>query len=105
GRAGLGGWTGLGERGKPMERVAEEAAHGFQRWFASGAGVDTHLADQLALPCALIPQESRWTTPEITEHLRTVLWVAGQFLPIESAIEPRADSAALVRVQGVEICR
>ena len=105
GKTGIGGWTGLGERGKPMERVAEEAAHGFQRWFASGAGVDAHLADQLALPCALIPQESRWTTPEITEHLRTVLWVAERFLPITSSVEPREDGSALVRVRGVEIRR
>jgi len=104
-QTGLGGWTGLSERGKPMERVAEEAARGFQRWFASGAGVDTHLADQLVLPCALIPEESRWTTPEITEHLRTVLWVAERFLPITSSLETREDGSALVRVQGVEIPR
>jgi RNA 3'-terminal phosphate cyclase (ATP) len=97
---GAGGWMGLGERGKPMERVAEEAVHGFQRWFASGAGVDAHLADQLALPCALLSGTSRWTTPEVTEHLRTVLHVAQQFLPIDYAIEARADGSGLVTVAG-----
>jgi RNA 3'-terminal phosphate cyclase (ATP) len=100
---GMGGWTSLGERGKPMERVVEEAVREFKHWFASGAGVDAHLADQLALPCALIPQESRWTTPEITEHLRTVLWVAQQFLPIEYALEPRPDGSGLVTVRGVAL--
>lgn len=102
---GRGGWTGLGERGKPMERVAEEAVRDFQRWFASGAGVDMHLADQLALPCALIPQESRWTTPEITDHLRTVLFVAAQFLPIDYALEAQEDGSGLVRVHGAEANR
>lgn len=100
---GMGGWTGLGERGKPMERVAEEAVRGFKNWFASGAGVDAHLADQLALPCALIPAESRWTTPQITDHLRTVLWAAQQFLPIEYTLEPRADGSGLVMVRGVRL--
>ena len=60
-----------------MERVATEALRGFQHWYESNMGVDAHLTDQLALPCALIAAESRWTTPEITEHLRTVLWGGG----------------------------
>ncbi|HZO89395.1 MAG TPA: RNA 3'-terminal phosphate cyclase [Chthonomonadaceae bacterium] len=98
---GSGGWTGLGERGKPMERVAEEAVRGFKEWFSTGAGVDEHLADQLVLPCALIPQVSRWTTPQITEHLRTALWVAQQFLPIETTLETRADGSGLVTLRGV----
>jgi RNA 3'-terminal phosphate cyclase (ATP) len=97
---GMGGWTGLGERGKPMERVALEAVRGFQKWFDSGAGVDAHLADQLALPCALLPEESRWTTPEVTDHLRTVLWVAQQFLPIDYAIGTGENGSGLVRLKG-----
>src|SRR5207302_10830115 len=102
-RVGGGAGAARGGRGKPMERVAEEAVKGFKRWFESGAGVDEHLADQLALPAALIPQESRWTTPDVTEHLHTVLWVAQQFLPIEYAIEPRTDGSGLVTVRGVAV--
>jgi RNA 3'-terminal phosphate cyclase (ATP) len=98
---GMGGWTALGERGKPMERVAEEALRGFQRWYAGVGATDEHLADQLALPCALIPTESRWTTSEATQHLHTVLWVIRQFLPIEYALEPYADGSILVRLRGV----
>lgn len=97
---GLGGWTGLGELGKPMERVAEEAVKGFKRWFATGAAVDEHLADQLALPCALMPEESQWTTPIVTDHLRTVLAVAKQFLPIEYSIQENADGSGQVTLQG-----
>lgn len=100
---GMGGWTALGERGKPMERVATEALRGFQKWFASGATTDEHLADQLALPCALLPQESRWTTPEITEHLRTVLRVAQQFLPeLRFTLDTREDGSGLITLHGVE---
>lgn len=100
---GIGGWTSLGERGKPMERVAQEALRGFQNWYQTGASVDEHLADQLALPASLIPATSRWTTPEVTEHLRTVLFVIQQFLPIEYTIAEEAESPALVTVTGVDL--
>ena len=98
---GIGGWTELGERGKPMEKVALDAARAFQKWFATGAAVDEHLADQLALPCALIPVESRWTTPTVTEHLRTVLQIIARFLPIEYRIEPKENGLSLVTLCGV----
>jgi len=91
-------------RSKPgLQAQHLTAVRGFKNWFASGAGVDAHLADQLALPCALIPAESRWTTPQITDHLRTVLWAAQQFLPIEYTLEPRADGSGLVMVRGVRL--
>ena len=112
---GIGGWTGLGERGKPMERVAEGALHDFQKWFATSAAVDEHLSDQLVLPCALIDGEhkdgegrerngeSRWTTPTVTEHLRTVLAIVKKFLPITYRIEERADGSGLVSLKGVRV--
>lgn len=77
------GFTGLGERGKPMERVTEEAINDYRRWRDQSAAVDEHLADQLVLPAAFASGESSWTTPEVTEHLRTVLWLVNQFVPIE----------------------
>ncbi len=98
---GRGGWTSLGERGKPMEKVASDAVRHFSNWQATKAGVDEHLADQLTLPCALMPGESRWTTPNVTEHLRTVLWLAQQFLPIEYTIEEQANGSGLVVLRGV----
>jgi len=97
---GIGGWVSLGERGKPMERVATEAIRGFEKWHKTTAGVDAHLADQLVLPCALIAGESRWTTPEITEHLRTVLFVTEQFLPITYELVENADGSGLVTLMG-----
>lgn len=86
---GLAGFTALGQRGKLMQVVAPEACQEFMDWWKTGAAVDAHLADQLVLPAALAAPagESRWTAPEVTEHLRTVLWVAGQFLPIRTSIE------------------
>ncbi len=98
---GLGGWTSLGERGKPMERVAAEALREFQDWFAFGASVDTHLADQLVLPAAFVPAVSRWTTHEVTEHLRTVLHITQRFLPIQYTLEDLPAGCTLVSLTGV----
>jgi RNA 3'-terminal phosphate cyclase (ATP) len=95
------GFTGLGERGKPMERVAEAPCEEFLQWWKSGAACDEHLADQLVLPLALSAGESRWTTPVITEHLRTVVWVVRQFLPVEVDLEERSDGSGTVRLRGV----
>jgi RNA 3'-terminal phosphate cyclase (ATP) len=99
GRAG--GFSALGERGKPIERVADEAVADFLAWESAGAGTDEHLADQLVLPLALAAGESRWTTPRVTLHLRTVLWVTEQFLPIRWSLDEPAEGCAEVRLTGV----
>ncbi len=98
---GYAGFTGLGERGKPMEKVAEAPCREFLEWWKTGAACDEHLADQLVLPAALAHGESRWTTPTVTDHLRTVLWVAQQFLPVQATLEEGTTGSALVQLRGV----
>jgi RNA 3'-terminal phosphate cyclase (ATP) len=95
---GFAGFTGIGERGKPMEKVAQDPCEAFLRWWKTGAACDEHLADQMVLPAALASGESLWTTPEVTEHLRTALYIAQHFVPIESAIEEK-EGMAVVRVR------
>ncbi len=97
---GAGGFSALGERGKPMERVAEEACADFLRWWRSAAAVDAHLGDQLVLPLALAAGESCWTMPECTDHLRSVIWTVQQFHPIEAEISEKAGVVE-VRLRGV----
>lgn len=96
-------FTGLGERGKPMEKVAQTPCEEFVAWWKSGAAVDEHLADQLVLPMALVPTESCWTTPVATEHLRTVLWLTEQFVPIDYRLEEQADGAVRVTLRGCRL--
>jgi RNA 3'-terminal phosphate cyclase (ATP) len=83
---GFGGATILGSKGKPMEAVAEDVALAFKMWRASGAGVDEHLADQLVLPASLAGGQSEWTANEVTEHLRTVVWLVQKFLPVQAEV-------------------
>lgn len=93
-------FTGMGERGRPMEQVAQSPCEEFLAWWKSGAAVDEHLADQLVLPLSLVPAESRWTTPVVTEHLRSVLWLTGQFLPVRHELVQTGEHSTLVRLTG-----
>jgi RNA 3'-terminal phosphate cyclase (ATP) len=101
----LAGFTALGERGKPWEAVAAELEGEFKKWWASGAACDEHLGDQLVLPAALAEGESRWTTALVTEHLRTVLWLTEQFVPIEHRLEERENGSGFVSVRGAGVRR
>lgn len=100
-QTGLAAFTGIGEVRKPMEKVAEAPCREFMQWWKSGAACDEHLADQLVLPLAFARGRSHWTTPVVSEHLRTVLWVVQQFVPVESTIEERDDGTGEVWLQGI----
>lgn len=100
------GWAGasaIGARGKPMEQVAQEACREIKTWWKTGAACDEHLGDQLILPMALIPETSRWTTSLVTEHLRTMLWLVPQFVPMDAALEENKDGSGTVTVRGVSL--
>ncbi|RMG52733.1 MAG: hypothetical protein D6723_08340 [Acidobacteria bacterium] len=94
-RAGFGA---LGERGKPAERVADEAFAAFWAHHVSGAAVDKHLADQLVVYLALAEGPSRFTTSEVTRHLLTNLWVIEQFLPVTFTVEGELGQPGVVEV-------
>jgi RNA 3'-terminal phosphate cyclase (ATP) len=100
-QSGLAAWSSIGELRKPMEKVAEAPCKEFMRWWKSGAACDEHLADQLVLPLCFAAGQNRWTTPVVTEHLRTVLWVAQHFLAIEAQLEEQLDGSGTVVLQGI----
>jgi RNA 3'-terminal phosphate cyclase (ATP) len=71
----------LGERGKPAEKVGDEAAAQVAAFLeAAPLGVDAHSADQLLLPLALAPEPSQFRVAEVTSHLRTNAYVIQHFL-------------------------
>jgi RNA 3'-terminal phosphate cyclase (ATP) len=80
---GRAGFTALGRRGLPAERVADEAVDGLLDWRAAGAALDTHLADQLVAFLALADGPSSFTCHGLSGHLRTVAWVVQQFVPVQ----------------------
>lgn len=69
----------LGEKGKPAEKVGEEAAHMLVKQMKSGMPADEHLADNL-IPWMALFKPSMVRTSEITKHTLTNIYVVEQFL-------------------------
>lgn len=80
------GANALGARGKQAEDVGKQAAAALIRQMESAAGVDEWLGDQILPFLAIAGGESTISTPCITEHLKTNLWVIRRFFPIETRI-------------------
>lgn len=99
------GFTALGEKGKRAEAVGEEAASAFLRYFATGASLDPHLADQIIIYLSLIEGISEFSTSEITEHLLTNLWILNKFTEVEYKISGDKGGAGIVRISGIRLNR
>lgn len=93
---GWGGAASLGQRGKPAERVADEAVDAFLAFHESGAALDPHLADQVIVPL-VARRVSRWqfTTSQATNHLRTVIWLVQHFVPLHLTLEETPQGAVV----------
>lgn len=84
----------IGERGKPAERVAEEACAELERYLGEGAPVERRLADQLLLPCALAGDSALRIGPP-SRHTTTNLAILEQL----AGVRPRREQLP----QGIEI--
>lgn len=90
---------GLGERGKPAERVADEAVNQALAYLATDpAAVDAHSADQIVLPLALADGPSEFSVAEVTSHLRTNVAVIRRFVDRAIECEGEAGQAGVVRI-------
>ncbi|QJA06467.1 RNA 3'-phosphate cyclase [Thermosulfurimonas marina] len=91
----------LGARGKPAEKVAEEAVGPYLQIMERASSVDQYLADQLLLPAALAKGLTRFRTPAVTRHLLTNAWVIRQFLPeVKIEIQGAEGEPGEVMVHG-----
>jgi RNA 3'-terminal phosphate cyclase (ATP) len=89
----------LGERGKPAERVADEAVARVVRFQeAETPAMDEHSADQVLLPLAMAEGPSQFPVSTITSHLLTNAAVIGQFVEREIEIEGSEGKPGLVRI-------
>lgn len=92
------GFTGIGERGKKAEIVGEEPAREFIDYYTTGAALDSHLPDQLALYLSLCRERSEFTTSCITQHLMTNLWAIGLFHKFDYAVEGEIGKPGRVKI-------
>jgi RNA 3'-terminal phosphate cyclase (ATP) len=96
----LAGFHALGARGKPAEKVADEAVTEFLSFQNSQAALDRHLADQMVLYLARAEGPSAFTTEEITSHLLTNLWVIEQFLGPVFQVRGNLGEPGKIKVSG-----
>ena len=83
-----GGGDSLGERGKPAERVAEDAVYRLFSWLDVGAALDRHLAD-MVIPLAILSgKEVEVGIEEYTKHVDSALYVSKLFFEdVKTSVE------------------
>lgn len=94
-------FSALGERGKPAERVADEAVDAFEAFLATDGAVDHFIADQLVLPLVFASGVSEIRTSRVTQHLMTNADVVGEFLPALIRIDGAVGGPGLVEIRGI----
>uniref|UniRef100_A0A7C3UCR5 RNA 3'-terminal phosphate cyclase n=1 Tax=Geoglobus ahangari TaxID=113653 RepID=A0A7C3UCR5_9EURY len=73
------GSVSLGEKGKPAEKVGNEAASQLYEELQSDAVFDKHLADQVMSFAAIANEKTVYTTSEITKHIVSNAYVINKF--------------------------
>lgn len=91
-------FVGLGERGKPAEAVADDAADQALAFRESGCPVDPHAADQLVLPLAFAKDASEFRVSEVTRHLLTNIDTVRRFVNRDITCEGSIGGPGTVRV-------
>lgn len=91
-------FVGLGERGKPAERVAEDAVRELLEHRLHG-GVDEHSADQLVVPLAFADGSSSFPVARVTRHLLTNVGTLNAFLPRRVTVEGEEGSPGRVIIE------
>jgi RNA 3'-terminal phosphate cyclase (ATP) len=94
------GFHALGARGKPAEKVADEAVEEFLSFEKRQTALDRHLADQVLLYLARAAGPSAFTTEEITSHLLTNLWVIEQFLGPSFQVQGNLGEPGEIKCRG-----
>jgi RNA 3'-terminal phosphate cyclase (ATP) len=88
----------LGKKGKPAERVADQAVNRLLGFLDTDGAVDPFLADQLLVPLVLARGISHFQTAEITQHLLTNAAVIEAFLPGTIEIQGQLGAPGTVRI-------
>jgi RNA 3'-terminal phosphate cyclase (ATP) len=91
----------LGARGKPAERVGDEATDQLVAFLDTDGAIDERLADQLILPLAFAQGTSRLRTSKVTPHLLTNAEVLRTCLSLDIRISGDLDKPGLIEMKGI----
>ncbi len=85
-----------GAPGRESGRIGKSVARNLIEDLRTGAAVDRHLADQVIIFAALAKGTTSYKIPEITDHVRSNLWLAEKILGARSEVAEN-----VVTVHGV----
>jgi RNA 3'-terminal phosphate cyclase (ATP) len=94
---------GLGARGKPAEKVADEAVDDALAYVDADRPVDVHSADQIVLPLALAEGASEYAVAAVSLHLTTNVAVIRRFLEREIIVEGELGAPGVVRIAAATV--
>jgi RNA 3'-terminal phosphate cyclase (ATP) len=92
---------GLGERGKPAEAVADDAADEAITFRDAKCPVDPHSADQLLLPLVFSSSASEYRASQITRHLTTNIETVRKFVDREIVLDGEEGNPGSVRLSAL----
>lgn len=95
-----GGFTALGRKGLPAEKVAETAVGELLSFTESEGVVDQYLADQLLIPLALAAGTTTFTTVALTSHTQTNAQLLRQWLDVSITITDTSGQPGIIAVTG-----
>ncbi len=93
-------FVGLGERGKPAEKVADDAVDQLLHYLAQPAAVDVHSSDQIVLPLALAEGPSQFAVTAVAQHLLTNIAIIRRFVDRDIVCEGSEGQPGLVTIAG-----
>lgn len=92
-------FTAHGERGKPSEKVADEAIDEYLHHRDTGCMVDPHAADQILLPLAFAQGSSEFRVSTVSQHLLTHRDILQRFIDRTIEITGNLGEAGSVRIR------
>ncbi len=95
------GFSELGRKGLPAEKVAELVIDKCRAFIDNKAGVGKYLTDQLLLPLALAHGRSRFRTNELTAHTITNAQLLSQWLDVSIEINGDIGHPGQISVTGI----
>jgi len=95
------GFTSLGRKGLPADKVAETAVAECLAFVDNGADVDKRLADQLLLPLALAHGRSQFTTDQVTQHTLTNAALLRRWLDVTINIAGELNQPGVITIDGI----
>ncbi len=98
---GILGGDALGERGKPAEKVGEEAAEKLLREIERDAPIDTHTGDMLIPYLAIADGRSKVRVAELTLHLLSNILVTEKILGVKFDVEGKEGESGIISVEGI----